>query len=121
MRAPPDPNRAVPDGGGVAQKVELVDIDADGFVDLVFADSRGEELGGEPDAQLAGVFEERPRLVDPSWRPRPASRSSHILFNLGHGVSLRQDLLRRCALQRGRPRALGDGFLDVLTAPKYMF
>jgi hypothetical protein len=45
-----DPKRAVPDeGGGVAQKVEPVDIDADGFVDLVFAHSR-DELGGEADA-----------------------------------------------------------------------
>ncbi|MCY1006146.1 hypothetical protein OV079_11350 [Nannocystis pusilla] len=81
----------------------------------MFADSRGDELGGEADARLAGVFEEPDNACstragdldrDPGLAVGGAhSGASHILFNLGHGVSLRQDILRRRALPRGRPRA----------------
>ncbi|MFY0539785.1 FG-GAP-like repeat-containing protein [Nannocystis pusilla] len=46
-----DPSRLLPGVEGVSQKVELVDLDADGFVDLVFADSRGSATGSDADAQ----------------------------------------------------------------------
>ncbi|MCY1066364.1 VCBS repeat-containing protein [Nannocystis sp. RBIL2] len=48
-----DPQRSLPaDGDAVTQKVELVDFDADGHVDLVFANSRGDAEGDAADAQL---------------------------------------------------------------------
>nr|WP_276602953.1 VCBS repeat-containing protein [Nannocystis pusilla] len=48
-----DPQRSLPaDGDAVTQKVELVDFDADGHVDLVFANSRGDADGDAADAQL---------------------------------------------------------------------
>ncbi|MCY0985670.1 VCBS repeat-containing protein [Nannocystis sp. ILAH1] len=143
----PDPNRAVPDdGGGVAQKVELVDIDADGFVDLVFANSRGDELGGEADAQLnalvhndgglgfsllPGVFEgpdnayvikagDLDRDGDPDLVVGVAySGASYVLFNLGDGVFMRQDILDGAPFSVGDLElgdVDGDGFLDVVAA-----
>ncbi|HEY8376029.1 MAG TPA: VCBS repeat-containing protein, partial [Nannocystis sp.] len=36
------------DGGRTAQKVELVDFDADGWVDIAFANSKGEGVSGGP-------------------------------------------------------------------------
>jgi hypothetical protein len=44
------------DAGHVSQKVELVDINGDGFVDLVFANSSGDETGNQADAQQNQVF-----------------------------------------------------------------
>ena len=38
--------------GKVSQKVELVDINADSFVDVVFANSSGNEVGNDQDAQI---------------------------------------------------------------------
>lgn len=42
--------------GNVSQKVELVDLNADGWVDLVFANSSGDLTGSGADAQLNQVF-----------------------------------------------------------------
>ena len=54
--APWEINTLLDDSGYVSQKVELVDLDADGFVDLVFANSSGNETGNQGDAQLNQVF-----------------------------------------------------------------
>ncbi|WAS92300.1 FG-GAP-like repeat-containing protein [Nannocystis punicea] len=42
----PRPEIQLPDDGRTAQKVELVDINADGWVDIVFANSKGEGVSG---------------------------------------------------------------------------
>ena len=47
-----NPNVLLPDTGQITQKVELVDINADGFVDIVLANSDGELQGSQADAQL---------------------------------------------------------------------
>ena len=54
--APWEINTLLEDDNYVSQKVELVDINADGFVDLVFANSKGNETGNQSDAQLNQVF-----------------------------------------------------------------
>src|SRR5687768_13043589 len=50
----PKDNVMLTDNGRTSQKVELVDIDADGFVDIVFANSKGEGLtnGGAGSAEV---------------------------------------------------------------------
>ncbi len=54
VAAPWEPRPGVELAGldGVAQKVELLDVDADGWVDIVLAHSRGDAIGGDADAQL---------------------------------------------------------------------
>ncbi|PCC75649.1 Repeat domain-containing protein [Nannocystis exedens] len=142
----PDPNRAVPDdGGGVAQKVELVDIDADGFVDLAFANSRGDALGGDADAQLnalvhndgglgfsllPGVFEEPDNAYvikagDLNGDGLPDlvvgvaySGASYVLLNLD-GAFLRHDILGGAPFSVGDLElgdVDGDGSLDIVAA-----
>jgi len=51
-----NPMITLPDNGTTSQKVELVDINADGFVDIVFANSTGNETGNQQDAQLNQIF-----------------------------------------------------------------
>ncbi|MDC0670933.1 FG-GAP-like repeat-containing protein [Nannocystis radixulma] len=46
-----DPNVQLPDSGYVSQKVELVDVNNDGFVDIVFANSSGTDTGSIANAQ----------------------------------------------------------------------
>ncbi|WP_434423478.1 FG-GAP repeat domain-containing protein [Nannocystis pusilla] len=46
-----DPGVQLPDSGLVTQKLELVDVNNDGFVDIVFANSSGGENGGPQSAQ----------------------------------------------------------------------
>ena len=54
--APWEINTLLDDSGYTSQKVELVDLDADGFVDIVFANSSGDVTGNQQDAQLNQVF-----------------------------------------------------------------
>jgi len=46
-----DPQVTLPDAGFTTQKVELVDINNDGFVDIVFANSSGDATGADQNAQ----------------------------------------------------------------------
>ncbi|MDC0667416.1 FG-GAP repeat domain-containing protein [Nannocystis radixulma] len=140
-----DPNRSLPaDLGEVSQKVELADVDADGFVDLFFATSRGDSLGGEADAQpnrfvrndpqlgflaVAGVFDEPDNAyvikagdLDRDGRVDLVvgvnyGAPSYVLLDVG-GAASRHDLA-------GEPFSIGDlelgdldgdGVLDVLAA-----
>ena len=50
------PQVSLPGVDGVAQKVELLDFDADGYVDIVFVNSRGDSTGSEADAQLSQLL-----------------------------------------------------------------
>jgi hypothetical protein len=52
----PRPGVALTADDGVAQRLELVDIDADGFVDIVVPYSNGDEVGGVADAQINRIF-----------------------------------------------------------------
>ena len=47
-----NPNVLLPDANQITQKVELVDINADGLVDIVLANSDGELQGSQDSAQL---------------------------------------------------------------------
>ena len=54
--APWEPSAPLADAGQISQKVELVDINGDGFVDVVLANSGGDLTGSQADAQLNQVF-----------------------------------------------------------------
>ncbi|WP_177326105.1 FG-GAP-like repeat-containing protein, partial [Nannocystis exedens] len=51
-----DAGITLPDTGLITQKVELVDINNDGFVDVVFANSSGDNTGGDQNAQPNQLF-----------------------------------------------------------------
>ncbi|MFZ6180576.1 FG-GAP-like repeat-containing protein [Nannocystis pusilla] len=51
-----DNNVQLSDSGYITQKVELVDVNGDGFVDVVFANSSGDATGGDQNAQPNQLF-----------------------------------------------------------------
>ncbi|WAS92301.1 FG-GAP repeat domain-containing protein [Nannocystis punicea] len=119
----PNNNVQLPDDAHTSQKVELVDIDADGWVDIVFANSKGEGLinGGQATAEfsqllhndqgtgfteLGGVFEEEHN----SWVIKVGDidedgdadlvvgdsfngSMSHVLINEGNNTFTREDIV----------------------------
>jgi hypothetical protein len=137
------PQVSLPGVDGVAQKVELLDFDADGYVDLVFANSRGDSTGSEADAQLsqllrneAGMsFSEVPIFdeAENTYAIKAGdldgdgdldlvvgvnfSGQSYALLNEGGGVFTRQDILPGQIFSIGDVE-LGDvdddGDLDVV-------
>lgn len=52
----PRPGVALTADDGVAQRLELVDVDLDGFVDIVVPYSSGDDVGGGADAQINRIF-----------------------------------------------------------------
>ncbi|MFY0531769.1 FG-GAP repeat domain-containing protein [Nannocystis pusilla] len=123
------PNVQLPDSGFVTQKLELVDVNDDGFVDIAFANSSGDSTGGAQNAQpnqllindggsgftaLGGVFDE----VDNAYVIKAGdldndgdadlvvgvnfTGQSYVLLNEGGGAFTRQDI------EPGNNKSIGD-------------
>ena len=141
----PRPDVKLPGLGDVTQKLELVDLNSDGFVDIVHANSRGDAVGGDADAQLSrvsindqgqgfvelgGVFDEPDNAyaikagdLDGDGDPDLVvgvnfGGQSYALINDG-GAFTRQDILPGQTFSLGDLELGdldGDGNLDVLAA-----
>ncbi|MDC0717172.1 FG-GAP repeat domain-containing protein [Nannocystis bainbridge] len=124
-----DAGITLPDAGYTSQKVELVDINNDGFVDLVFANSSGDNTGSDQNAQpnqllvngggtgftaAAGVFDDPDNAyvikagdIDGDGDADLVvgvnfTGQSYVLLNEGGGAFTRQDI------GPGNNKSIGD-------------